>query len=509
MERPNLLVLLTDQQGAATVEPESPCLLPNVDRIASEGARFSRCYASNPICSPSRASLFTGVLPHVHGMVNVTHGVEPYAARFRDELETWSERLDEAGYRTGYFGKWHVERSGELERFGFDEYEIFRSAAYGRNFADYRRERGLDPDRDPTADPDDARWIHDEGYEDFLVYGVHDEPEGTSERYVYDRGIEFVRDAAERDEPWALVLSTYGPHDPYVPPRECYERYDPAAIPKPASFHDPMRDKPTIYRRQREVWDDLSWSEFAEATAHYYAYCSHIDDQIGRLRAVLADTGQDDETAIVHTADHGDYMGAHGLLLKGLPAFEEAYRVPLVIRWPGEKAEIVRDDPVQLHDVGPTILELVGIEDPFPRRSRLDPRNPHARGGANIQALTDPPSFRARSLVPFLRDERPDGYVPEAYAEFHGQDFGWTQRVYWHEDGKYVFNTFDRDESYDLEADPQELLNVAEDPEYEETVKELAGRMWEIARETGDYAISELHYGMHRFAPVGPNDPEE
>lgn len=500
-----MLVLLTDQQRGDTLAPSTPCRLPNLDRLAADGTRFSRCYAPNPICSPSRASLFTGVLPHVHGMINVTHGVEPYGARFRDDLDTWSERLSEAGYHTGYFGKWHVERSGDLRRFGFDEYEIYWSDAFDRNFAKYRRSRGLPPNpaRSPDA-LDDAVTVSHEGYEDFLVCGVHDEPEGTTERYVYVRGEEFVRGAADRDEPWALVVSTYGPHDPYVPPRDAYERYDPDAIEKPASFHDPMRDKPSIYRRQRGVWSDLPWEAYARATACYYAYCSHIDDQVGRLLDALEETGQLDNTVVVFASDHGDYMGAHRLLLKGVPAFEEAYRVPLLVRAPGG-AERVRDEPVQLHDVGPTVLDLVGVDGSFPPRSRMEVRNPHARGGDAIRELEGEPSFRARSLAPFLDGDRPEGYVPEAFAEFHGQDFGWTQRVYWRDDEKYVFNAFDRDECYDLGSDPHELLNVADDPEYEGRVKELAGRAWEIARETGDYAISELHYGMHRFGPVGPN----
>lgn len=501
---------MTDQQRAETVEPSAPCRTPNVDRIAAEGTRFDRCYAPNPICSPSRASLYTGHLPHSHGMTNVTHGIEPYGARFRADLETWSERLSDAGYRLGHFGKWHVERSGDLERFGFDEYEIHRSETFAENFAAHRESLDLPPDPDRSPDAlSRTGVVSDEGYRDFLLYGTHDEPPAaTAEHYVYSRAIEFVEDAAERDQPWCTVVSTFAPHDPYVPPEETLadHGYDPDEIQKPPNFHDPMADKPTIYRRQRDVWADLSWEEYAEATACYYAYCSLVDDQLGRLLETLSDLGELEDTVIVYTSDHGDFLGAHRLLLKGVPAFEETYRVPLVIRHPEYEGERVRDDLVQLHDVAPTLVAAAGADDePFPPEPRVLPRNSHARGGDAVRQQEEPPSFGAESLVPFLRGERPDDHRQEAFAEFHGQDFLWTQRVYWRGDEKYVFNAFDDDEFYDLSQDPAETTNLIDDSEYDERVTELAGRMWEIARETGDYQISELHYGMHRFAPVGPD----
>ena len=124
MTSPNLLFIITDQQQAATVDPGSPCLTPNLDALAARGTRFTRCYTANPICSPSRASLFTGLLPHSHGMVDVTHAVPAYRAELQAGLAMWPQTLQAAGYHTGYFGKWHVERSNRLESFGFDDYEV-------------------------------------------------------------------------------------------------------------------------------------------------------------------------------------------------------------------------------------------------------------------------------------------------------------------------------------------------------------------------------------------------
>ncbi|MFC7027076.1 sulfatase-like hydrolase/transferase [Halomicroarcula sp. GCM10025710] len=155
MASPNIVVLFTDQQQAASVHPESSCRTPTLDTFSESGTRFDRCYSPNPICSPSRASFMTGVLPHVHGMINVTHGVEPYGAQFQSELDTWSERLSDAGYTNGYFGKWHVERSGDLDKFGFDNYGILRSDDFQSIFHEHRSSLGLppEPDRSPEGYP--------------------------------------------------------------------------------------------------------------------------------------------------------------------------------------------------------------------------------------------------------------------------------------------------------------------------------------------------------------------
>lgn len=507
MPRPNIIVLFTDQQQAATTHPDSPCRTPNLDEFSESGTRFDRCYAPNPICSPSRASFMTGVLPHVHGMINVTHGVEPYGAQFRSGLETWSERLSDAGYTNGYFGKWHVERTGALEEFGFDEYGILRSDEFQDAFRKYRNSIGLPPDPDRSSvGVSNPVVVEDEGYDDYILSGRIDEPpEGMADHFVYNRGLDFIRNAADADEPWSAVISTYAPHDPYLPPKKFRQQYNVEDITRPESFNDGFEDKPELYRRQREVWADLSWNDYAEAIASYYAYCSFLDWEVGRVVETLRETGQLDDTIVVYVSDHGDYAGAHGMFLKGVPPFEEAYRVPCLVRTPSDYPDsVVRNDIVQLQDLAPTLVELATGE-AFPPTSRISPENPHARGGENVADLEGEPSFTATSLVSFLYDERPDDYRNEAFAEFHGQDFGWTQRVYWSDDLKYVFNTFDRDELYDLTEDPHELTNAVEDPAYEDRKKALSERMWEIARETADYQISELHYGMHRFAPVGPN----
>jgi choline-sulfatase len=465
MTQPNLLFLMTDGQRADTVGPGTLCHMPNLNELATNGARFDRCYAPNPICSPTRASLMTGLLPHSHGMVDCTHTVEPYRAKLKADLPFWSQALQAAGYHTGYFGKWHIERSQRLENFGFDTYEV----------ESYHKLQGL-VERDEQMHP--RGMVQQKGYRDFLLYGVVDGPvEATPEYQLYSDGIQFLEQAAQDpSRPWALFLSSEAPHDPWVVPRTYYERYDPVSIPRPPSFDDDLSGRPAIYRRLQRIWRQLEWHQFAQAIACHYAFCSLVDDQIGRILATLRASGQAENTIVVFTADHGDYLGAHRLMLKGVPAFEEAYRVPLILSGPGVPAGRQVEEIVSLIDLAPTLIGLTT--------------------GGHFPC-------QGRSLLPLLQPQVSE-WRSQAFAEFHGQRFFYTQRVLWQDNYKYVFNGFDEDELYDLEADPHEMHNLAQNPPHRSVLEQMAGRMWEITRQTGDFNMYQAQYGMFRFAPVGP-----
>ncbi len=465
MRPPNLLFLMTDGQRADTVEPSTLCQLPHLEGLAARGTQFTRCYSSNPICSPTRASLMTGLLPHSHGMVDCTHTVEPYRAKLKADLPFWSQALQAAGYRTGYFGKWHIERSQRLENFGFDTYEV----------ESYHQLQGLVERNDQMAV---RGLVRQKGYRDFLLYGVVDGPvEVVPEYQLYSDGIQFLQEAARHpDRPWALFISSEAPHDPWLVPQAYHDRYDPAGIPRPPSFDDDLSDRPGIYRRLQKVWREMNWSQFSQATACYYAYCSLVDDQIGRILTALTEMGQEENTIVVFTADHGDYMGDHRLVLKGVAPFEGAYRVPLIMSGPGVPTDQKVKEIVSLIDLAPTLVELT-------------------TGG-------EFPCY-GRSLLPLLESERPE-WRSEAFAEFHGQRFFYTQRVLWRDNYKYVFNGFDEDELYNLAADPYEMSNLVHDHTFQPVLESMAGRMWEIIRETDDFNMYQAQYGMFRFAPVGP-----
>jgi arylsulfatase A-like enzyme len=465
MSLPNLLFLITDQQRADTIEAHTACHTPNLDSLVASGTQFRRCYTVNPICSPTRASLMTGLLPHSHGMVDVTHAVPRYRASLDQTLPVWPQVLQEAGYNTAYFGKWHVERSNQLQNFGFDTYEVEQ----------YQQKLGLVEVEDDLAV---RGMVRQKGYRDFLLYGVSDDALETLPEYqMYSDGIRFLQQAAkDRERPWALFISTEAPHDPYVALRCYYERYNLDDIPPPPNFDCDLADRPGIYRRIQHVWDDLTWDDFAQATACYYANCTMIDEQVGRIMATIDALDMTDNTVVIFTSDHGDYMAEHHLMLKGIPAFEGAYRVPLILSGPGIPVGRQANEIVSLLDLVPTVVQLTTGDD-FPGHGR--------------------------SLLPLLQNGETD-WQSEAFAECHGQRFNYTQRVLWRNDDKYIFNGFDDDELYNLAADPYELHNLAGDPVQRPVLESMAARMWEIMRQTDDSNMVKAQYGMFRFAPVGP-----
>jgi arylsulfatase A-like enzyme len=484
---PNVLFLMADQQQGATLDPANLCQTPNLDRLARCGVRFTHAHTPNAVCSPARASMLTGLYPSRHGMVDCTHSVASDRAELREGLAMWSQRLGEAGYVGGYFGKWHVERTGDLNRFGFDDFlDTHGSTGGGQEYVAYRqyvgqgRERHLSP-RFAVQQP---------GYRDLLLYGVTDEPpEALQPYFLYSKGIDFIRKHASSDQPWFCVVSTSDPHDPYIATRRWFERYPVEEIPLPASYDDDLRDKPSIQRRLRRVWRNMESHHVREAIACYYAACSFVDEQVGRILAALEESGQAENTIVIYTADHGDMLGAHGLFFKGAPAYEQVYNIPLVISVPwiqGHRHGIdgqARTSPalVSLVDLAPTILDLTGT-----------------------QPIDD---VDGRSLVPLLHDQVTDlesSPWADGYAEFHGQRFFYTQRIVWHGRHKYIFNAYDVDELYDLEADPHEMTNLAGDPAYDELLAEMAARMWRHANARGDTYLLGSHYGMFRLAPVGP-----
>jgi choline-sulfatase len=465
MSRPNLLFLMTDQQRADTIELHTPCQTPNLDKLAAGGTQFQRCYTVNPICSPSRASLMSGVLPHSHGMVDVAHAVPSYRAKFDTTLPLWPQMMQRAGYDTAYFGKWHVERSNRLEDFGFDTYEV----------AQYQQKLGLVQVEEALAH---RRSVSQKGYDDFLLYAVSDQPvESLPEYRMFSDGIAFLEKAAvARTRPWALFLSTEAPHDPYIAPRHFYDRYDLDQIEPPANFEDDLADRPAIYRRIQSVWDNLQWEDFARAIACYYANCTMVDEQIGRILDALEALGFASNTLIIFTSDHGDYMGEHQLMLKGIPAFEGAYRIPLLLNGQNVPAGRKVEEVVSLLDLAPTIVQLT-LDEAFP--------------------------CEGRSLIPLLEGSN-NNWLSEAFAECHGQRFNYTQRILWRGNDKYIFNGFAEDELYDLISDPHELQNLAGDPDHQVLLESMAARMWEIMERTADKTMVEAQYGMFRYAPVGP-----
>jgi len=463
---PNVLLIIADHANAESLAPGSPCLKPNLDRLAAEGVRFHRCRTPNAICSPARASLMTGLFPSAHGIWDCTHTQRRgWVDLAPGEFPFFSERLAEAGYRTGYFGKWHVESSGRLDRFGWAEYDL-----------DVHHWRGA------AAADGAAIVLRTPGYPDHRLCGVlaDDESRPLPPHPAFEKGIEFVRRAAAGgDRPFCCVISTSEPHDPYTPFRRFLSRYDMDGIPLPPTLRNPATDKPEIVRRMQRVWSGLTDADWRRLRASYWAVLSQLDHEVGRALDALREAGIEDRTAVLFTSDHGDMLGAHGLGTKGVGTpYEPVHNIPLIARLPGGRGGGREDRATEanLVDLAPTLLDLCG-----------------ARPIAGAQG---------RSLRPALEGAPMD--PGENYAEFYGQRFVYTTRIVWQGDWKYIFNPGGVDELYNLAEDPHEARNRAGDPDCRAVLLDLTRRMWARMKALGDDSLLKSGYPTLRTAPIGP-----
>jgi len=460
MTRPNVLLLLTDQERFDVTHPDGPPVeTPNVDRLRIEGAYFTRAYTPTSICSSARASLLSGLYPHDHGLLNNTHEADA----IREELPgipTFGDLLADAGYENTYAGKWHVGRTKRPEDFGF-EYVGGGDAGHDRldeGFVAHQREHGVEPG---DVELEDA--IYADNPDPTLVAAKTPVPkEATRTYYLAERTIDRLDEWAAGDGPFFHRTDFLGPHHPYTVPEPYASMYDPDEIPLWPSFAETYDGKPAVQRQYLSYrgvadFDERTWRE---AIANYFGFVTFIDDQIGRILDAAAERGLD--PVVVHTADHGDFTGSHRQFNKGPMMYEDTYHVPLVVRWPGVvEPGTVRDEFVRLHDLMPTFLDAAGVE--------------------------PPDDVDARSLLPLLRGETPADWPETVFAEYHGDEFGlYSQRMVRDDRYKYVYNSPDVDELYDLERDPHELHNLAHHPAYEETRRRLRERLVDWMDETDD-----------------------
>jgi arylsulfatase A-like enzyme len=382
-----------------------------------------------------------------------------------DRFVYFSQLLAEAGYRNAYFGKWHVEQSNKLEDFGWHLYDLKCASARSR------------------AVPGSEVIVPKEGYRDYMLAGVS-EDDDVKTHPAFDKGIEFIHQHVNGEmsqQPFFCFISTSEPHDAYVPPKRFFHMYDLNSIQVSPTLHDEPIGKPEVVKRLRAEWLSLTHADWQRISAAYWAVITFIDNEVGRIIDVLKETGQYENTIIIFASDHGDMLGGHGLITKGIGTpYEEVYNVPLIMRVPGAQTTGENNQTlISTVDLAPTLLELCGA--------------------GSLE------SSQGKSLRPvFESTANPEENWSDAYAEFFGQRFVYTQRIVWHENWKYVFSPGGIDELYNLAQDPHERTNLADNPKHREILIEMTKRMWRKMKEIGDKSLFNTHYATLRTAPIGP-----
>ncbi len=476
-DRPNILIVMCDHLQSAVTRADHPCPMPRAAQLGGEGVRFDACYTLATHCCPARASFMTALYPTRHGVYNNIANPTALRLGLNPDCVTWSEVLRDRGYQLSFTGKWHVSAlEGPKDR-GWHEFGLVTATGHrGRGTWD-----GPPPGRrDREQHLSNCVWVPRDGWPDVLLSGVSGGTiEQTTEARQTADALEELGRLSSGSDPWCLYVGWGGPHDPYVIPEPYASLVDPASVTLPASYGDDLADRPAIYRRQQQLWNQLTEAEVRQAIAHYWGYCALLDELFGRLVDALDASGQAENTIVVFTSDHADLVGAHGLFLKGIPAFEEAYKIPFIVRWPGGIADPGREvrSIARICDFGPTFLEAAGAS-PIPDAD-------------------------GRSLLPLLTADEPDGRRQELYTQMNGVELYYTQRIMRVGRYKYVFNGFDFDELYDLEADPNELKNLINDPALEGVRRRLLDRLWVWARDTQDTIDNQ--YPTVGLVPIGPH----
>lgn len=454
-KRPNILHIMSDQQQWATIAGRSECRTPNLNRLAKAGMLFERSYTPSAVCCPARAMTLSGAFHWHNGVYNQIHSSPSVHRDMNADVVLYSQRLRDAGYRLGYVGKWHASYVRTPLDFGYHE----AAGIFGCSPA-LLKKLDLNPDRVPRARAQMKRTVTREmswpGSPPFAMWGHVEGPEeATTPHYSTDLAIAMMNRFARRSQPWHLELHWVEPHDAYMPLKKYLDHYDPRAIQVPKSFRDTFEGKPGLHRRESETWGAVTADDYRQSRAHYYAYTEQVDTQVGRILDALDKTGQADDTLVVFTTDHGDMVGAHRMWIKGWIPYEECYRVPMIVRWPGVvKAGSRTSHLVQLHDLAHTYVQAGGAA-----------KLPYADG---------------RAMQPLFEDPARRDWEDQILCAYYGGEFLYTQRIAITDRYKYVFNGFDIDELYDLRDDPEEMHNAVADAKYRAAADDMRARLYEL-----------------------------
>jgi arylsulfatase A-like enzyme len=475
---------MVDQQrfDAAGHEGNPICRTPHLDRLASEGVRFSNAFTAVPLCTPTRASLWTGLWPTHHGVLINTHWRSPAGGpqngRLPEGTPTLGTILRDAGYATSYFGKWHVGPESDLERCGFD-YRPARGA-----YETSLRERGV---KREVWDVIRRDYIH-AGYtfagitsldgDDFREIWLASQAGDWIRRHVQGPG-------RQQRQPFACVLSMPGPHPGYVVPERYAALYDPKDMPLWPNTHDDLASKPSPHRLYRDVVTQsgsVTDDEWRTCIARYYSFVTLIDEQIGRMLDLLRELDVADDTLVLFLSDHGDLIGAHALWDKGPFLYEEQIHVPMVARFPGRlPAGEVCPAFTSFVDVLPTVVEGLGLSLPQP----VD--------GRSAWSLLQPAGSPQAPQAP---QARPADWPDDAYLQYHGEGVAlYSIRALRTAQYKYVYYPFDRDELYDLASDPWELHNRLDDPALAAVLADLRQRLVRRMAQADD-VLREWNVGL-------------
>ncbi|EWS79797.1 sulfatase [Brachybacterium phenoliresistens] len=463
--RPSILFVLTDDHAAHAISAYGSRVnsTPSIDRVGAEGARLDAMYCTNSICTPSRASILTGTYSHVNGACSIY-------SQFDYRVRTFPEVLQERGYRTALYGKWHLGTAEKATPRGFEDWKVF-------------------PDQGDYVDP--------------VMYGPggQERIRGYATDIITAQATSFL-DELGADDPFCLLVHHKAPHRPWVPHPRHEHLYEVGTILEPETIGDDHEGRSDAVRQVRMTLDDLTEHDVKEPVPEelrgeerlrersawkyqrymrdYLRTVQAVDDSVATLLDWLEEHDRAEDTIVVYTSDQGFFLGDHGWFDKRL-MFDESLTMPFLVRWPGQIPAGTEVEAMATNvDIAATLLEACGVEP---------------------AAL---PAQQGRSLLPWLRGESVEDWPDAVYYRYWEHDepahhapahYGIRTRthklIHYYNDGLGSPGSSDavwpaQWELYDLVADPAELTNVAEDPAYAGIRAELEAQLARLQADVGD-----------------------
>ncbi|MFM8619355.1 MAG: sulfatase [Opitutaceae bacterium] len=449
-QRPNILFILTDDQrwDALSLAGHRHLRTPNIDRLGREGVYFRNAFCTTSLCSPSRASILSGLYAHAHG---VTNNFTEYPAA----LPSFPRVLQAAGYDTAYIGKWHMGEDNDEPRPGFNWFVTHKGQ--GKYF-------------DTEFNLNGTRREVVKGYYTHVVTGMAED------------WLRRPRDG----KPWLLMIGHKAPHSFYFPEPKYERTFAQVPVPYPETAFM-LDDKPAWIRERLHTWHGIygplfEWrkkfpddspaavKDFEAMTRAYWGTILSVDDSVGRLHALLRERGELDNTIIVFMSDNGILNGEHGMVDKRT-AHEPSMRIVQLVRYPGltptDRPRVI-DQQVLTVDVAPSLLELAGA----PALTGI-----HGRSWKQLVQQGDP-AWR-KSWLYHYNYEKQFPYTPNVRAV---RTESWKYSRSPHGDGGPDRH---RAELYNIEFDPEERRNLIDHPRYAGVVAEMQRELLQAMREVG------------------------
>ncbi len=463
--RPNILFVMTDDHTHHQMSLTGNPLIetPNMDRLAAEGIWFKNAFCTNSLCAPARATILTGCLSNVNGIMGNSEAKDRIE-QLDPTLPTFPILLQAAGYQTGIVGKWHLPHDPR----GFDYSCIL-------------------PGQGLYFDPD------------MIENGERKQFKGYVTDIVTDKALDYLN-TLDTEKPFCLVYQHKGPHRPFTPAPRHEALYQDQDFPYPETFDDDyatrlvagkaadMKFEQSIARDYGDIFGDMTEDEkkrwiYQRFVKDHYRSVKSIDEGLGRVLDFLDETGVADNTLVIYTTDNGFYLGEHGWYDKRF-MYEPSLRIPFLLRYPDAvNAGQVEEGMIMNIDVAPTILDFAGID--VPESMQGESLKPLLNGSA--------PQWRDHIYYSYYENTWAMRVLEQAELSDPSFNFFTAHRIGPHrgirgERYKLIeyYSENDYWEFFDLEEDPNELRNVYDDPKHADRIREMTRQLRETQRSYRD-----------------------